>query len=420
MQPTKPPAQAPRLALVFLLITIALDSMGLGIIIPVLPTLITELAGGKLSMGAQQGGWLTASYAITQFFFAPILGSLSDKFGRRPVLLGSLLGLGIDYIFLALAPTLGWLVVGRVIAGITGASFGTAQAYIADITAPEKRAQSFGLVGAAFGVGFILGPIIGGFAAEFGLRVPFWVAAGLSLLNFMYGLIAIPESLPTASRRAFNWRRANPVGSLMQLSKYEAVLPLLVCISLFFISGHANQSASSYVGMERYGWGPRDIGYFLTYVGVLIALAQGLLVRVVIAKLGQKKTAYFGYFWYFVGCVLLTFADKSWMFYAFFVVQALGFVSGAALQGYLSAQVPANEQGELQGATGSIMSLTGVLGPLLMLQLFAYFTSKAAPIYLPGVPYLAAAVLTLVSALLFIRIHYRIKVKNKKANKSPI
>ena len=402
---------SPRLkhALAFVLITILLDSMGLGIIIPVMPRLLTELAGGRLAEGAQEGGWLAAVYALTQFFFAPVMGSLSDRFGRRPVLLGSLLGLGIDYVFLALAPTLGWLVVGRFVAGITGASFSTAQAYLADVTPPERRSQAFGMVGAAFGVGFVLGPLLGGLAAQYGLRVPFWVAAGLSLLNFCYGLVAIPESLPPAQRRPFSWARANPVGALWHLSRYPAVLPLMLCIGLFYVAGHANQSASSYVGMARYGWGPQQIGFFLTYVGVLIAAAQGGLVRVVIAKLGQKGAAYFGFFWYCTGCVLLTFASQAWMFYAFFAVQALGFVSGAALQGYLSAQVPANEQGELQGASGSIVSLTGIIGPLLMLNVFAYFTSARAPVQLPGVPYLTAAALTLVSALVFLALQQRLR-----------
>lgn len=405
-------SQAPNLkhALAFVLITILIDAIGLGIIIPVLPKLITELSGGDLSEGALEGGWLAAAYALTQFFFAPIMGSLSDRYGRRPVLLGSLLGLGIDYVFLAFAPTLGWLVVGRVIAGITGASFSTAQAYIADVTPPEKRSQSFGMIGAAFGVGFVLGPLIGGVASGFGLKVPFMVAAALSLLNFLYGYFVIPESLAPENRRPFQWARANPVGSLIRLGKYPAVLPLLVCIGLFNISGHANQSASSYVGMERYGWGPKDIGYFLTYVGVLIAAAQGGLVRVVLHKLGQLKTAYFGYFWYFLGCLLLGFASEAWMFYAFFAVQALGFVSGAALQGYVSAQVPANEQGELQGATGSIISITGIIGPLLMLDVFSYFTGKSAPVYLPGVPYLTAAALALISGLIFIGIQRRLKL----------
>jgi DHA1 family tetracycline resistance protein-like MFS transporter len=398
-------------ALTFVLITILIDSIGLGIIIPVMPQLITQLSGGELSAGAKEGGWLAASYAITQFFFAPLMGSLSDRYGRRPILLGSLLGLGIDYVFLAFAPTLGWLVVGRVIAGITGASFSTAQAYIADITTPEKRSQRFGMIGAAFGVGFILGPLIGGVASQYGLRVPFLVAAGLSLLNFLYGFFVIPESLAKENRRSFSWARANPFGSLLHLSKYAGVVPLILAMGLLYIAGHANQSASSYVGMERYNWGPKEIGYFLTYVGVLIAFAQGFLVQVVIKKLGQLRTAYFGFFWYVIGCVMLGFAEQEWMFYAFFVVQALGFVSGAALQGYMSAQVPANEQGELQGATGSVMSLTGIIGPLLMLNLFSFYTAKEAPLYIPGIPYFAAAALTFTAALIFLSIQRNLRLK---------
>ena len=410
--PNATPAN-PRLkhALTFVLITILIDSMGLGIIIPGLPKLVIELSGGDLGHGAVDGGWLGAAYAVTQFFFAPVMGSLSDRFGRRPILLGSLLGLGVDYVFMAMAPTMAWLVVGRILAGIGGASFSTAQAYMADITPPERRSQAFGMVGAAFGVGFVLGPLIGGVASEYGLRVPFMVAAVLSALNFLYGYFVLPESLAPENRRPFSWRQANPIGSLAHLSRYAGVVPLMLAIGLIGISGHANQSASSYIGMARYHWEPKDIGYFLTYVGVMIALAQGVLVQVVIKRLGQLKTAYFGFFWYCLGSVLICFATEAWMFYAFFAVQALGFVMGAALQGYISAQVPANEQGELQGANGAIMSLTGVIGPLLMLYLFDYFTRPAAPIQLPGVPYLAAGILTLAAGIIFFSIHRNLRLK---------
>ena len=398
-------------AATFVLITVLIDAMGLGIIIPVLPQLITQLSGGEVSHGAQEAGWLGAVYAIMQFFAAPIAGALSDRYGRRPVLLGSLLGLGVDYIFLALAPTLGWLFVGRVIAGITGASFSVAQAYLADVTPLEKRSQAFGMIGAAFGAGFVLGPLLGGLVSELGVRVPFMAAAGLSLLNFIYGYFMVPESLADENRRAFSWKRANPVGALLNLSRHPGVLALMMCMGLFGIAGHANQSASSYVGIARYHWQPKDIGFFLTYVGVMIALAQGVLVGVVIKKLGQLKAAYFGFFFYILGSVLTGFASEGWMFYVFFAVQALGFISGAALGGYMSAQVPASEQGELQGATGAIMSITGAVGSLLMLNLFSYFTQPSAPIQLPGVPYFAAGALVLVAAFIFIGIQGRLKLK---------
>ncbi|MEP7259398.1 MAG: TCR/Tet family MFS transporter, partial [Flavitalea sp.] len=277
-------------AMSFIFITLLIDVTGLGIIIPVLPTLIRELIHGDLSLASEYAGWLTFAYAIMQFICAPLIGNLSDKFGRRPVLLASLLGFGIDYIFLAFAPTIAWLFVGRLIAGITGASFSTATAYIADISPPEKRAQNFGMVGAAFGLGFIIGPVMGGLLGQFGSRVPFFVAAGLSLLNAAYGYFILPESLSKEHRREFDWKRANPLGSLLQLKKYPAILGLISSITLLYIASHAVQSAWAYYNMWKFSWNEAWVGYSLGFVGLMVAIVQGGLIRIVIPKIGQEKS----------------------------------------------------------------------------------------------------------------------------------
>ena len=388
----------------FIFITILIDVIGLGIIIPVLPTLIEELTGEGLSRAAQYAGWLTFAYASAQFVCAPIVGALSDKLGRRPVLLAALLGLGLDYVFLSFAPTIAWLFVGRVLAGITGASFTTATAYIADISTPEKRAQNFGLVGAAFGLGFIIGPAIGGLFAQYGARVPFMVAAGMSLLNFLYGLLVLPESLPKERRRAFNWSRANPVGSLLRLGHYPAILGLVASLVLIYLAGSATQSVWTFYTELKFNWNTRLVGYSLATIGLFTAVVQGGLVRVAIPKLGAARAIVVGLLCYMVGFVLFAFASRGWMMFAFLAPYCLGGIAGPALQGTISGQVPADEQGELQGSLTSLISATGVVGPLLMTYLFAAFTKQPnALVYFPGAPFLLGAVLTLFSALLAAR-----------------
>ena len=387
-------------ALGFIFITMLVDCIGLGIIIPVMPDLIRELTGGNLSEASTWGGWLTFAYAFMQFFFAPILGGLSDKYGRRPVLLASLLGLGADYIFLAFAPTLAWLFVGRIISGIFGASFTTASAYIADVSAPEKRAQNFGMIGAAFGLGFIIGPVIGGLFSEWGLRAPFIAAAVFSLLNALYGYFILPESLKKENRRGFEWKRANPLGTLENLRRYPALGGLILAIFLLYIAGHAAQSTWTFYTMQKFEWNAKMVGYSLGFVGLMIALVQGGLIRIVIPKIGQKNSVYVGLVLYVVGFVLFAFASKGWMMFAFMIPYGLGGIAGPAIQGIMSNQVPANEQGELQGGLTSMMSVTSIIGPLLMTGLFAHFTAKETSIYFPGAPFLAGAVLTLISLFL--------------------
>lgn len=389
---------APALGFVF--VTVLIDVIGLGIIIPVVPKLIVQLTGEGLSRASIYSGWLTFAYAAAQFCFAPVMGGLSDKLGRRPVLLAALLGLGLDYIFLSFAPTLAWLFVGRVLAGITGASFTTAAAYIADISAPEKRAQNFGLLGVAFGLGFIIGPTVGGLLAHFGPRMPFMVAAGLSLCNFLYGLLVLPESLPAGLRRPFSWRRANPVASLLRLRRYPTVLGLVAALVLIYLAGSAVQSVWTFYTMLKFSWTEGMVGFSLGVVGLFSALVQGGLVRVAIPKLGAARAIVTGLLCYAVGLVLFAFASRGWLMLAFLAPYCLGGIAGPALQGTISGQVPANEQGEMQGALTSLASATGVVGPLLMNYLFGQFTQPHAPVYFPGAPFLMGAVLALASGAL--------------------
>ncbi len=390
-------------ALGFIFITLLIDVTGFGIIIPVMPKLITELIHGNLSDASQYGGWLLFAYAVMQFICAPVLGNLSDKYGRRPVLLFSLFGFGLDYILQGFAPNIIWLFIGRIIAGITGGSFTTASAYIADVSTPEKRAQNFGMIGAAFGIGFIIGPVLGGVLGHYGSRVPFFASAGLALLNWLYGYFVLPESLSKDHRREFDWKRANPLGSLMHLKKYPVVSGLVASITLLYIAAHAVQSTWTYYTMSKFGWDERLVGYSLGFVGLTVGIVQGGLIRVVIPKLGQHKSVYVGLSLYAIGFVLFAFASQTWMMFAFMIPYALGGIAGPSIQGIISKHVPPNEQGELQGALTSLMSATSIFGPLLMTNLFAYFTSTAAPFHFPGAPMLFGAALTIVSAFLAFR-----------------
>ena len=394
--------QSRKAALGFIFVTVLIDVIGFGIIIPVMPKLISSLIGGTMSDAARYGGWLLFAYAIMQFLFSPVFGNLSDQYGRRPVLLASLFGFGIDYLFLAFAPSIGWLFVGRLIAGITGASFSTATAYIADISTPDKRAQNFGMIGAAFGLGFIIGPALGGMLSHFGVRAPFIAAAVLTLINWLYGYFILPESLAPENRRKFEWKRANPLGSLMQLKKYPAVAGLIVSFVFLYLAAHAVQSTWSYYSIEKFNWTESMVGFSLAVVGLMVAIVQGGLIRKVIPALGQERSVYVGLAFYCVGMVLFAFATKGWMMYAFTVIYCLGGITGPALQGYISSHVPPNEQGELQGALTSMMSATSIVGPLMMTNLFAYYT-KPGNVYFPGAPFIMGAICLLISAFLAYR-----------------
>jgi DHA1 family tetracycline resistance protein-like MFS transporter len=399
-QPAKSKKQA---ALGFIFITLLIDVTGLGIIIPVLPKLIQTLIHSNLSEASRYAGLLTLAYAAMQFIFAPVLGNLSDKYGRRPVLLGSLLGFGADYLFMAFAPTIGWLFLGRAIAGVTGASFTTASAYIADVSTPEKRAQNFGMIGVAFGVGFIIGPVVGGILGKYGVHLPFIAAAVLALLNTIYGYFVLPESLSKEHRRPFELRRANPLGSLLQLNKYPAVLGLAASLFLVYFAAQSVQSVWTFYTMSKFGWNEAWVGYSLGFVGLTVAIVQGGLIRIAIPKLGQQRSIWIGLLFYAIGLVLFALATKGWMMFAFMIPYALGGIAGPALQGIMTEQVPPNEQGELQGALTSLASLSSIFGPWLMTYLFYYFTNANAPVYLPGAPFFLGALLMLLSTLLAVR-----------------
>ena len=384
-------------ALSFIFITLLIDVIGLGIIIPVLPALIEQITGGDISEASRTGGWLTFAYAAMQFLFSPVIGGLSDRYGRRPVLLASLLGFGLDYILMGFAPTIGWLFLGRLIAGITGASYTTAGAYIADVSTPEKRAQNFGLIGVAFGVGFIIGPVLGGLLGHYSPRLPFFVAAGFALLNALYGYFVLPESLTPEHRRPFDWKRANPIGSLRHLGRYPVVLSLVISFVLLYLSGHATQSTWTFYTIEKFGWNEQWVGYSLGFVGLMVAIVQGGLIRIVIPKLGQKRSVFVGLTFYTIGFFLFAIATKGWMMFLFVVPFAMGGFAGPALQSIITSAVPANEQGELQGALTSLISLTSIFGPLMMTNLFSVFSAPDAPVYFPGAPFMMGALLSLLS-----------------------
>ncbi len=389
-------------ALGFIFVTLLIDVTGFGVIIPVIPKLLQDLIGGdaSVSLAATYGGWLVAAYAIMQFFCAPIMGGLSDRFGRRPVLLASLFGFGIDYFIVAWAPTVSWLFLGRIIAGVMGASFTTAGAYIADISTNENRAQNFGIIGAAFGLGFIIGPVIGGLLGDFGPRVPFIVAGCLTLLNWLYGFFILPESLKEENRRKFEWSRANPVGTLLSLWKYPVIAGLLLSLTFVYLAAHAVQSNWSYYTIEKFKWTPGAIGLSLAVVGATFAIVQGLLIRKIIPKLGQQRSVYVGLAFYAAGLLLYAFSTQGWMMYAFTVVYCMGGIAGPALQGIMSGIVPPNAQGELQGGFTSLMSVTSIVGPPLMNNLFAFFTRPEGDTYFPGAAMLLGAVFMVISAIL--------------------
>ena len=390
-------------ALVFILITVLLDSVGFGIILPVLPGLIMDVTGESLSAAARYGGWLLFVYAVMQFFSAPVLGNLSDRFGRRPVLLLSLFAMAADYVLMGWAPTLGWLFLGRIIAGVSASTYGIANAFIADTFAPEERAKNFALVGAAFGMGFIVGPVIGGFLGEFGPRAPFYAAAGVAFANVVYGFLVLPESLKPENRRVFELKRANPLGAFNQLWRYPVVFGLVFAYFFYLMGHHSLPSVWSYFAIEKFAWSSREIGFSLGVVGVCMIVVQAWLIRHMLARYGTQRTAYIGLVLTiasFVGYALVPF---GWMMYGIIVFGAAQGFIGPSVQSLMSSRIPADAQGELQGALGSMASLVSILSPPFMTQTFAYFSAANAPIYFPGAPFLAAALFTLLALLALVR-----------------
>lgn len=387
-------------ALGFIFVTLVLDILGIGLIIPILPKLVEQLGGGGIEKATHIYGWLAALYSLMQFLCAPLLGSLSDRYGRRPVILGSLFGSGLDYFLLAFAPNLSWFFVGRIIAGITGANFAAATAYIADISPPEKRAGNFGLIGAAFGLGFIIGPLMGGVLGESGLRVPFLVAGGLTLINWCYGLFVLPESLAPENRRQFCWKVSNPIGSLFALKKHPVAFGLAGAYFLFNLSHQVYPSIWVLYTSYRYEWTAKQTGISLAIVGVTAAIVQGGLTRVIVKQLGEVKTVLMGMVIMTLAYICYGLATTGMATYFIIVFASLAGVTAPTIQGIISRSVGADEQGGVQGSLTSLVSITGIIGPPIMTGLFGYFIGKNAPFVLPGVAFFFSAALIIVALYL--------------------
>ncbi len=391
----------------FIFIVLLLDTLGIGVIIPVLPKLIESFTH-ETKATANYYGAFVAVYAGMQFVFAPIIGALSDRFGRRTVILTSLAGAAADYVLLAYAPSLGWLFVGRVISGITGASFAAASAYIADVTPPEKRAQSFGLIGAAFGIGFVLGPAMGGLLGDHYLRAPFLVSAALNFLNFGYGLFVLPESLTAEHRRPFSLARANPFSALRNIGAHPITRGLAGTLVCAYLAQAILQSAWALYGQARFGWRPFDVGISLAIVGLASGAVQGGLVRVVVPKLGERKAVMVGLLFNITGFLGFGLATRGWLMYLLILPFALGGIAGPAIQALLSREVGPKAQGQLQGSLTSLQSITAVLGPIVGTLLFARFGPEEARPRVPGAPYFAAALFNTVGLLLAVRLFRRL------------
>jgi len=385
----------------FIFVTLFLDILGIGLIVPVLPKLIESFfveSSNSIANASTIYGLMVAVYALMQFLFAPVLGSLSDQYGRRAVILISLTGAGFDYLLLAFAPNLWWLFVGRVVAGITASNLTAVTAYIADISSPEDRAKNFGLVGMAFGLGFILGPAVGGWLGSFNLRLPFLVVAVITLLNALYGYLILPESLKPENRRPFSWGRANPIGSLVAIKQYPVVLALAFVIVLAGVAQNALQTIWVLYTDYRYSWGPGDVGISLAVVGLSAAIVQGGLIRPIVKTLGEQRAILIGLTINAISFTLYGLAPYAWMFYVIPFFGAFSAIFQPSAQAIITKSVQPNEQGAVQGAIASLTSLTGIVGPLVSTNVFRFFISDEAPFLLPGAPFfvgtlfLAAAV----------------------------
>ncbi len=389
-------------SVVFALVALGIDALGIGLIIPIVPALVRELAGGDASNAAFWVGALGTSFAAAQLFAAPILGGLSDRYGRRPILLLSITGLAADYVLLAAAPSLAWLFVGRLLAGITASNVSAITAYIADVTPPALRGQRFGLVGATFGLGFIVGPVMGGLLGEVWLRLPFLAAAVLSGCNALYGLFVLPESLPRARRRAFAWKRASPLGTLRVLRADPMLARLAIAWSCIWFSLGMLQSVFVLATGLQFGWGVRQNGFALAGMGVVQTVVQGLLLRHVLRWLGERRTAVLGFLLGALGQAMFAFAGIGWLIYAGVVVQSLGAIRMPAIRALFSARGGPERQGEIQGALAALQALMGIVAPLIGASVFAFFTGAGAPFHFPGAPFLLAAIVNLLGvAMIF-------------------
>lgn len=391
-----------RPAVLFILITVMLDSMGIGLIVPVMPDLIQEIQGSDLGTAALWGGILSTTFAVMQFLFGPVIGGLSDRFGRRPVLLISLVVMALDYLVMAVAGSIALLMLGRIVGGITAATQSTANAYMADISRPEDRAANFGLVGAAFGLGFVLGPLLGGLLAEFGTRAPFYAAAALAALNAVFGYVVLRETVTDNIRRPFRWKRANPLGSFRQLGRLPGLGPLLIVFFLYQLAFMVYPAVWAYFGKERFGWEPATIGLSLALFGIMLAIVQGGLIRWVLRLLGERGTVVYGHLIDVAAFLAIAFVTSGTIALILTPIAALAAVITPALQGIMSKAVGPDAQGELQGALTSVTALAMILSPMIMTSAFAAFTDTNAAVYMPGAPFILSAGLIVVGLAVFV------------------
>ncbi|WP_296426660.1 TCR/Tet family MFS transporter [Yoonia sp.] len=392
-----------RLPIIFILITMVIDSMGIGLILPVMPDLIQEVEGAGLGAAAVWGGLLATIFAAMQFLCGPTVGNISDSVGRRPVLLFSLVIMAFDYVLMAVAGTIWLLIIGRIIGGITAATQSTAAAYIADISKPEEKAANFGLIGAAFGVGFVFGPLLGGLLAEYGTRAPFWAAAFLAGANAVFGYFVLPETVTDRIRRPFQWRRANPLGAFSNIGALPGLKRLMLITFVYTVAFYVYPGVWAYYGAERFGWGPGMIGLSLGMFGIGIAIVQGLLIRPILNRIGERKAVIFGLAVDVGAFVMLGFVTNGWIALALTPLTALGSVAGPALQGIMSRTASDDQQGELQGTVSSINAVATIVAPLLVTQTFWYFTAAGTPFYMPGAPFLLSAILTVGCIVVFVQ-----------------
>jgi len=391
-------------AVTFLMVTLFVDTLGFGLIIPVLPGLLTDLSGGTVGAAAAWGGGLMFVYATMQFFFSPVIGNLSDRFGRRPVLLLSLATLAVDYVIMGFAPTLFWLFVGRLLSGASAATYATANAYIADVTPEAERAGKYGLIGAAWGIGFVVGPALGGALGELGPRVPFFVAAGLAALNVCYGFFVLPETLPEARRRPFDLHRANPVGALRAVRRDAVVFALFGGLAVYFVAHDVNPTTWTYYVVHKFAWSPLEVGLALGVVGLSSAVVSGTLVGPVVARIGEARAIYLG-----LGCCAIcyfghAFAPVAWALFPAIAIGAFVGLVMPSLRGVLSRRSPPEARGEMEGAIASLISLVAIASPLILTQTFRFFSSDAAPVYFPGASFFLAGMLALIALACFARI----------------
>jgi len=399
--PSSPLSPNPgRGAFVFILVMVAFDFLAFGIIAPVLPDLVRQFEGGDFARASVITGYFGFAWNTMQLVFSPILGAWSDRFGRRPVILISCFGLGIDYIFMALAPSLGWLFVGRIISGITTSNVPTAFAYITDVTKPEERAKPFGLISAAFGLGFVIGPALGGYLGNINLRFPFWAAAALSLGNALYGYFVLPESLPPERRSKSAWHMANPLGSLNLLRSHTVLAGLAVVNTLYYLAHVSLPSMWALYTEYRYAWDRRDVGLSLSIVGASAAIVSGVLVGPFVKRFGERRSLLAGLFFGTVGFASFALATRGWVILAVVPLIALWGIAAPAMQSLMARHVDPSSQGKLQGAINSLRAITGMAGPILFTQVFALAIAPRAPVHFPGAPYFLAAVLLLASLLL--------------------